>query len=214
MPFSLTKLADVEISNIGTADEGNLQNKDNLIIVQDGLIKQARASQISLNQIKIGEISVGNISSIDDNYITVRSGLAIDKGLTVVEQTHLKGGLIVDGESTFHEKLIANKGAEIAEGLVVTGATTINGISSEKFENIDNKIADLTNVDIVESNKINYPTAFAVKKYVDDSIANVRIECDSELSETSTNPVQNKIITNALNDKSTVTIKTWSASGT
>lgn len=214
MPFSLTKLADVEISNIGTADEGNLQNKDNLIIVQDGLIKQARASQISLNQIKIGEISVGNISSIDDNYITVRSGLAIDRGLTVVEQTHLKGGLIVDGESTFHEKLIANKGAEIAEGLVVTGATTINGISSEKFENIDNKIADLTNVDIVESNKINYPTAFAVKKYVDDSIANVRIECDSELSETSTNPVQNKIITNALNDKSTVTIKTWSASGT
>ena len=101
MPFSLTKLADVEISNIGTADEGNLQNKDNLIIVQDGLIKQARASQISLNQIKIGEI---------------------------------------------------------------------NGISSEKFENIDNKIADLTNVDIVESNKINYPTAFAVKKYVDAKI--------------------------------------------
>lgn len=170
MPFSLTKLADVEISNIGTADEGNLQNKDNLIIVQDGLIKQARASQISLNQIKIGEISVGTISSIDDNYITVRSGLAIDRGLTVVEQTHLKGGLIVDGESTFHEKLIANKGAEIAEGLVVTGATTINGISSEKFENIDNKIADLTNVDIVESNKINYPTAFAVKKYVDARI--------------------------------------------
>lgn len=170
MPFSLTKLADVEISNIGTADEGNLQNKDNLIIVQDGLIKQARASQISLNQIKIGEISVGTISSIDDNYITVRSGLAIDRGLTVVEQTHLKGGLIVDGESTFHEKLIANKGTEIAEGLVVTGATTINGISSEKFENIDNKIADLTNVDIVESNKINYPTAFAVKKYVDAKI--------------------------------------------
>ena len=170
MPFSLTKLADVEISNIGTADEGNLQNKDNLIIVQDGLIKQARASQISLNQIKIGEISVGTISSIDDNYITVRSGLAIDRGLTVVEQTHLKGGLIVDGESTFHEKLIANKGAEIAEGLVVTGATTINGISSEKFENIDNKIADLTNIDIVESNKINYPTAFAVKKYVDAKI--------------------------------------------
>ena len=170
MPFSLTKLADVEISNIGTADEGNLQNKDNLIIVQDGLIKQARASQISLNQIKIGEISVGTISSIDDNYITVRSGLAIDRGLTVVEQTHLKGGLIVDGESTFHEKLIANKGAEIAEGLVVTGATTINGISSEKFENIDNKITDLTNVDIVESNKINYPTAFAVKKYVDAKI--------------------------------------------
>ena len=170
MPFSLTKLADVEISNIGTADEGNLQNKDNLIIVQDGLIKQARASQISLNQIKIGEISVGTISSIDDNYITVRSGLAIDRGLTVVEQTHLKGGLIVDGESTFHEKLIANKGVEIAEGLVVTGATTINGISSEKFENIDNKIADLTNVDIVESNKINYPTAFAVKKYVDARI--------------------------------------------
>ena len=134
MPFSLTKLADVEISNIGTADEGNLQNKDNLIIVQDGLIKQARASQISLNQIKIGEISVGNISSIDDNYITVRSGLVIDKGL------------------------------------IVTGATTINGISSEKFENIDNKIADLTNVDIVESNKINYPTAFAVKKYVDARI--------------------------------------------
>ena len=170
MPFSLTKLADVEISNIGTADEGNLQNKDNLIIVQDGLIKQARASQISLNQIKIGEISVGTISSIDDNYITVRSGLAIDRGLTVVEQTHLKGGLIVDGESTFHEKLIANKGTEIAEGLVVTGATTINGISSEKFENIDNKIADLTNVDIVESNKINYPTAFAVKKYIDAKI--------------------------------------------
>ena len=170
MPFSLTKLADVEISNIGTADEGNLQNKDNLIIVQDGLIKQARASQISLNQIKIGEISVGTISSIDDNYITVRSGLAIDRGLTVVEQTHLKGGLNVDGESTLHEKLIANKGAEIAEGLVVTGATTINGISSEKFENIDNKIADLTNVDIVESNKINYPTAFAVKKYVDARI--------------------------------------------
>lgn len=170
MPFSLTKLADVEISNIGTADEGNLQNKDNLIIVQDGLIKQARASQISLNQIKIGEISVGTISSIDDNYITVRSGLAIDRGLTVVEQTHLKGGLNVDGESTFHEKLIANKGAEITEGLVVTGATTINGISSEKFENIDNKIADLTNVDIVESNKINYPTAFAVKKYVDARI--------------------------------------------
>lgn len=170
MPFSLTKLADVEISNIGTADEGNLQNKDNLIIVQDGLIKQARASQISLNQIKIGEISVGNISSIDDNYITVRSGLAIDKGLIVSDQTHLKGGLNVDGESTFHEKLIANKGAEITEGLVVTGATTINGISSEKFENIDNKIADLTNVDIVESNKINYPTAFAVKKYVDAKI--------------------------------------------
>lgn len=170
MPFSLTKLADVEISNIGTADEGNLQNKDNLIIVQDGLIKQARASQISLNKIKIGEISVGNISSIDDNYITVRSGLAIDKGLIVSDQTHLKGGLNVDGESTFHEKLIANKGAEIAEGLVVTGATTINGISSEKFENIDNKIADLTNVDIVESNKINYPTAFAVKKYVDARI--------------------------------------------
>ena len=214
MPFSLTKLADVEISNIGTADEGSLQNKDNLIIVQDGLIKQARASQISLNQIKIGEISVGTISSIDDNYITVRSSLAIDRGLTVVEQTHLKGGLIVDGESTFYEKLIANKGAEIAEGLVVTGATTINGISSEKFENIDNKIADLTNVDIVESNKINYPTAFAVKKYVDDSVANVKIECDSELSETSINPVQNKVITNALNDKSTVTIKTWSASGT
>lgn len=170
MPFSLTKLADVEISNIGTADEGNLQNKDNLIIVQDGLIKQARASQISLNQIKIGEISVGNISSIDDNYITVRSGLAIDEGLIVSDQTHLKSGLNVDGESTFHEKLIANKGVEIAEGLVVTGATTINGISSEKFENIDNKIADLTNVDIVESNKINYPTAFAVKKYVDARI--------------------------------------------
>lgn len=214
MPFSLTKLADVEISNIGTADEGNLQNKDNLIIVQDGLIKQARASQISLNQIKIGEISVGTISSIDDNYITVRSGLAIDKGLIVSDQTHLNGGLIVDGKSTFHEKLIANKGAEITEGLVVTGATTINGISSEKFENIDNKIADLTNVNIVESNKINYPTAFAVKKYVDDSVANVKIECDSELSETSINPVQNKVITNALNDKSTVTVKTWSASGT
>lgn len=214
MPFSLTKLADVEISNIGTADEGNLQNKDNLIIVQDGLIKQARASQISLNQIKIGEISVGTISSIDDNYITVRSGLAIDRGLTVVEQTHLKGGLIVDNESTFNEKLIANNGVEITEGLVVTGATTINGISSEKFENIDNKIADLTNVNIIESNKINYPTAFAVKKYVDDSVANVRIECDSELSKTSINPVQNKVITNALNDKSTVTVKTWSASGT
>lgn len=214
MPFSLTKLADVEISNIGTADEGNLQNKDNLIIVQDGLIKQARASQISLNQIKIGEISVGTISSIDDNYITVRSGLAIDRGLTVVEQTHLKGGLVVDNESTFNEKLIANNGVEIIEGLVVTGATTINDISSEKFENIDNKIADLTNVNIIESNKINYPTAFAVKKYVDDSVANVRIECDSELSETSINPVQNKVITNALNDKSTVTVKTWSASGT
>lgn len=214
MPFSLTKLADVEISNIGTADEGNLQNKDNLIIVQDGLIKQARASQISLNQIKIGEISVGTISSIDDNYITVRSGLAIDRGLTVVEQTHLKGGLIVDNESAFNEKLIANNGVEITEGLVVTGTTTINGISSEKFENIDNKIVDLTNVNIIESNKINYPTAFAVKKYVDDSVANVRIECDSELSETSINPVQNKVITNALNDKSTVTVKTWSASGT
>ena len=32
LPFSLTKLADVEISNIGTADEGNLQNKDNFIL--------------------------------------------------------------------------------------------------------------------------------------------------------------------------------------
>lgn len=170
LSFSLTKLADVEISNIGTTNEGNLQNKDNLIIVQDGLIKQARASQISLNQIKIGEISVGTISSIDDNYITVRSGLAIDKGLIVSEQTHLKGSLTADSESTFNEKLTVNKGAEINDSLIVTGAATINGISTEKFENIDNKTIDLTNANIIESNKINYPTAFAVKKYVDDSI--------------------------------------------
>ncbi len=214
MPFSLTKLVDVEISNIGTTNEGSLQNKDNLIIVQDGLIKQARASQISLNQIKIGEILVGTISSIDDNYITVRTGLAVDKGLNICEQTHLKGSLITDGKSTFNEKLTANKGAEINESLIVTGTATINGISTEKFENIDNKIIDLTNANIIESNKINYPTAFAVKKYVDDSIAKVTVECDSELSKTSTNPVQNKVITNALNNKSTVTVKTWSASGT
>lgn len=214
MPFSLTKLADVEISSIGTANEGSLQSKDNLIIVQDGLIKQARASQISLDQIKLGEISVGTISSIDSNYITVKSGLALDDGLIVSGSAHFKSDLTVDGNSTFNDKLVANKGAEIKEGLTVSGETTIDGISSTKFENIDNKLADLTDAKIIESNKTNYPTAFAVKKYIDNSIANVKIDCDSELSETSTNPVQNKVITAALNNKSAVTIKTWSASGT
>ena len=214
MPFSLTKLADVEISNIGTATEGNLQSKDNLIIIQDGLIKQARASQISLDQIKLGEISVGTVSSIDSNYITVKNGLALDDGLIASGSVHFKSDLTIDGSSTFNEKLIANNGAEINNGLVVSGDTTINGISSTKFENIDNKLADLTDAKVIESNKTNYPTAFAVKKYVDDSISNVKIDCDSELSETSTNPAQNKVITAALNSKSTVTIKTWSTSGT
>ena len=63
----------------------------------------------------------------------------------------------------------------------------------------------LDKVDEVESkvkkveNKI--PTNTASKEYVDNAVANVKVTTDSALSTTSTNAVQNKVVTEALNKK-------------
>lgn len=51
----------------------------------------------------------------------------------------------------------------------------------------------------------------ANKAYVDSKIASGGVTVDSSLSATSTNPVQNKVVKAAIDGKSSVTIKSWTA---
>lgn len=51
----------------------------------------------------------------------------------------------------------------------------------------------------------------ANKAYVDSKIASGGVTVDSVLSDTSTNPVQNKVVKAAVDGKSSVTIKSWTA---
>lgn len=51
----------------------------------------------------------------------------------------------------------------------------------------------------------------ANKAYVDSKIASGGVTVDPSLSDTSTNPVQNKVVKAAIDGKSSVTIKSWTA---
>lgn len=51
----------------------------------------------------------------------------------------------------------------------------------------------------------------ANKAYVDSKVSSGRVTVDTSLSDTSTNPVQNKVIKAAIDGKSSVTIKSWTA---
>lgn len=51
----------------------------------------------------------------------------------------------------------------------------------------------------------------ANKAYVDSKIASGGVTVDPSLSDTSTNPVQNKVVKSAVDGKSSVTIKSWTA---
>ena len=51
----------------------------------------------------------------------------------------------------------------------------------------------------------------ANKAYVDSKIASGGVTVDTSLSDTSTNPVQNKVVKAAVDGKSSVTIKSWTA---
>lgn len=51
----------------------------------------------------------------------------------------------------------------------------------------------------------------ANKAYVDSKIASGGVNVDPSLSDTSTNPVQNKVVKAAIDGKSSVTIKSWTA---
>ena len=47
----------------------------------------------------------------------------------------------------------------------------------------------------------------ATKKYVDDN----KVSVDAALSDSSTNPVQNKVVKSAIDEKASITIKSWTA---
>lgn len=51
----------------------------------------------------------------------------------------------------------------------------------------------------------------ANKAYVDSKVASGGVTVDTSLSDTSTNPVQNKVVKAAVDGKSSVTIKSWTA---
>lgn len=51
----------------------------------------------------------------------------------------------------------------------------------------------------------------ANKAYVDSKVAEGGVTVDTSLSDTSTNPVQNKVVKSAIDGKSSVTIKSWTA---
>ena len=76
---------------------------------------------------------------------------------------------------------------------VIVTSSNLWGNSTETLEKISNKVTSILNT----STDVEYPSAKAVY----DAIQNVTIPVDDELSSSSENPVQNKVITNALAGK-------------
>jgi hypothetical protein len=64
------------------------------------------------------------------------------------------------------------------------------GLVVDKIDETNNKVAKLPTKNYVDNAISELPT----KNYVDEVIANVEIDVDSSMSDTSTNPVQNKVV--------------------
>ena len=63
----------------------------------------------------------------------------------------------------------------------------------------DDKLQARTNIDVMSSQEVS------------TAIQNAHVSVDESMSDTSTHPVQNKVINSALGNKSSVVIKTWTA---
>lgn len=173
-----------------TSDKGLMSKED-----KDKLDKiEASANNYSLptaTGTELGGVKIGDNVSISNSTISVANASISTKGVV-----QLSSSIESNSETT----AATSKAVKLINDKVNSLDTTTNAALPKSGGTMTGAI-DMGNNKITDVPSPTNDTDVANKQYVDSVVPNLNVAVDSELSTTSTNPVQNKIITESLNNK-------------